>query len=154
MNATQLETVQLLRSFNHVKLHGSINWSDGSETTAMVIGRRKKAMISSHPLLSWNYRIFELVLASGDVKLMVVGYSWGDDHINDVIADAVKDHRLKVYSWNTLLPEDLIRPRHRGADILEGLAAYWTRPLTEVMPPKPADPGSPEYDNIIRTLFV
>jgi hypothetical protein len=134
-------------------LHGSINWSDDSERPGMVMGRRKKAMISSHPLLSWNYHIFESVLASGDVKLMVVGYSWGDDHINDVIADAVKGHRLKLYSWNTLPPQDLIRPQYRGPEILAGLAGYWTRPLTEVMPPKPTAPGSPEYDNVVRTFF-
>ena len=32
---------------------------------------------------------------------MIVGYGFGDDHINDVIADAVNNSGLKIYFWDT-----------------------------------------------------
>lgn len=149
----QLDSVRLLRNFNLIKLHGSVNWRAAADKPSMVMGRRKPLAISAHPLLAYYYQVFESVLATGDVKLMVIGYSWSDEHINDVVADAVRDHRLGVYSWNPSPAKDLIRPRHRGTDIIDGLVGYSTRPLTEVMPPTPTEPGSPEYDAIVRSFF-
>ncbi len=147
----QIEKLQLLRNFNLIKLHGSINWRPVANAPGLVMGRRKMLTISTHPLLAWNFHVFEKALASGHVRLMVVGYSWGDEHINDVIANAVRDHGLRVYSWNTAAPQGMIRAQHRGAEILEGLMGYSTRPLTEVMPP--TGPGSPEYDSIVASFF-
>src|SRR5581483_11253271 len=107
----QLATLRLVRNFNLIKLHGSINWQGGADAPGMVMGRRKSRTISAHPLLAFYYGVFERVLAAGDVRLMVIGYGWGDDHINDVIADAVRDHGLRIYSWNRSPPGELIRPR-------------------------------------------
>jgi hypothetical protein len=32
---------------------------------------------------------------------MIVGYGFGDEHVNAVIADAVEYHDLKVFIWDT-----------------------------------------------------
>jgi hypothetical protein len=44
---------QLLRSFNHIKLHGSINWRSADNSSSMVIGRRKPLSIARLPLIGW-----------------------------------------------------------------------------------------------------
>jgi hypothetical protein len=145
---------QLLRAFNHIKLHGSINWRGTDGSSSMVMGRRKPLTIAKTPLIGWYHRVLEQVLCLGDVRLMVIGYGWGDEHINDPIADAVRNHGLQIYSWNPAHPGDMLRDKHRGDDILRGVVmGFITRPMSEVMPHNPMDPGSAEYDAIVRDFF-
>jgi hypothetical protein len=88
------------------------------------------------------------------VRLMVIGYGWGDEHINEPIADAVRNHRLQIYSWNPAHPRDMLRDKHRGDDILRGVVmGFITRPMSEVMPHSPMNPGSADYDAIVRGFF-
>lgn len=144
---------QLLRNFNHIKLHGSINWRSTDGASAIVMGRRKPLTIARSPLIGWYHRVLESVICSGDVRIMVVGYGWSDEHINDPIADAVRDHGLKVYSWDIAHPRDLLRGKHRGDEILPGIMGFNLRAMTEVMPPTPMNPGSANYDAIVRDFF-
>jgi hypothetical protein len=97
--------------------------------------------------------VFEQVLFSGDVRLMVIGYGWGDEHINAPIADAVQNHRLQIYSWNPSHPKDMLQGRHRSDGILPGIMGFITRTMTEVMPHNPINPGSADYDSIVRDFF-
>jgi hypothetical protein len=90
---------------------------------------------------------------SGDVRLMVIGYGWGDEHINDPIADAVQNRGLQIYSWNPQHPREMLASRHRGDDILRGIMGFSTRPMTEVMPNNPTNPGSAHYNGIVRDFF-
>jgi hypothetical protein len=145
---------QLLRNFNLIKLHGSINWRTADGSSAIVIGRRKPLTIARSPLIEWYHRVFAHVLATGDVRLMVIGYGWGDEHINDPIADAVRDHHLQIYSWNPASPKDMLNVKHRGDEIRQGIMGFTLRPMTEVMPPTPANPGSADYDDIVRDFFL
>jgi hypothetical protein len=41
MDQAGLERIALVRNFNLIKLHGSINWRDGREAPGMVMGRRR-----------------------------------------------------------------------------------------------------------------
>ena len=56
----------------------------------------------AQPLLSWYADIFEQVVSAGDVRLMIAGYGFGDAHINAVIAQAIENHALSVFIWNTM----------------------------------------------------
>lgn len=148
-----VEEPQLLRNFNLIKLHGSVNWRTPDGAHSMVMGRRKPLTISQSPLLGWYHRVFESVLFSGDVSLMVIGYGWGDEHINQTIADAVRDHGLRIYSWNPAQPRDMLRGAARGAEILPAVMGFTQRPMREVMPHNPSNPGSAQYDAIVRAFF-
>jgi len=117
------------------------------------MGRRKPLTITRSPLIGWYHRVLEQVLRAGGVRLMVIGYGWGDEHINDPIADAVLNHGLQVYSWDRSYPKDLLKGKHRGDDILRGVFGFMTRPMTEVMPHTPMNPGSADYDAMVRDFF-
>lgn len=143
----------LLRHFNHIKLHGSINWRSGDGRHSMIMGRRKPLTIARSPMIGWYHQVFERVLFSGDVRLMVIGYGWGDEHINEPIAEAVRNHGLQIYSWNPAIPRDMLSGVARGDDILAGIMGFTTRPMPEVMPHNPMNPGSGHYDAIVEDFF-
>jgi hypothetical protein len=102
--------------FFYIKLHGSQNWRDATGEQRMVIGQGKEAQIEREPLLHWYHELFRDVLCKQNRRLLVIGYSFRDDHINRIINEACRDHGLKVYvvdptspekfQANLLLPED------------------------------------------------
>jgi SIR2-like domain len=129
--------VPLIGQTNIIKLHGSFNWrATGSGQSAMVIGTSKTSRIAGSSLLSWYFDIFRAVLNQGNVKLMVVGYGFGEDHINEVIADAVKTTGLKVYFWDTSPNlQMMLAGKHRGGDIWQGYMGSLTDHMNQVLPP-------------------
>lgn len=137
---------------NVIKLHGSFNWRSADGSNLMVVGTEKTAMISVMPLLSWYWEIFRQVLAAGDVRLMIVGYGFGDEHINAAIADAVEKYSLSVFIWDQgsdLMGRVLAAPH--GARIWKGLISTATRPMAEVFPSNHAI--TEEYRRIVETFF-
>lgn len=72
----------------YVKLHGSSNWRTDSGGL-MIVGGNKFIGIRSSSLLDWNFRTFEDYLRHPECRLMVVGYSFRDNHINNAIAHAI-----------------------------------------------------------------
>ena len=139
-------------SFNVIKLHGSFNWRTADGRNALVVGTRKGGQIAASPLLSWYWEIFKRVLSAGSVRLMIVGYGFGDDHVNLTIADAVENHSLKVFIWDTApnLRDRVLAAPH-GASIWKGLLSTATRPLIEVFPSNQAE--TEEYRRIRQTFF-
>lgn len=92
--------------FMYVKLHGSYGWKSATGSEVMVIGREKSGLIAKEPLLQWYFRLFEEVLFAGEQTLVVIGYGFGDRHINQVILDAINKHRLRLYVVSPLEPRD------------------------------------------------
>ena len=82
------------------KLHGSVNWRDKGGSQILVIGDGKGETIGRSSLLSNYLRIFREYLSAGDAKLMVVGYSFTDDHVNNVLEEASDRKGLKTYLVN------------------------------------------------------
>jgi hypothetical protein len=117
--------------FNYMKLHGSSNWLVPGGPTPMVIGTGKDAQIAGTPLLAWYLSIFEQVLNAGDTRLMVIGYGFGDEHINKVIANAVRNHGLFLFVWNPHSDPLRTVADNLGADIIP---AYSTEPIHQVFP--------------------
>ena len=53
------------------------------------MGGHKPAAIQQHPLLRWYHELFQAYLLEPDSRLMVIGYGFGDPHINQMIERAV-----------------------------------------------------------------
>ncbi len=143
---------RLSGQMNVIKLHGSFNWRSPGGENLMVIGTEKTALISSTPLLSWYAEVFKQVVSAGGVRLMIVGYGFGDEHINAVIAQAVEKHSLTVFIWNTSRDlKSVVLSAPYGPAIWKGLISTATRPLIEVFPSNQAE--TEEYRRISRSFF-
>jgi SIR2-like domain len=75
----------------------------------------KLGRIAGEPLLEWYLSLFKEALEEGDKNLVIVGYGFGDDHINDIIVDAIKDRGLKLFVISPQLPADF-------AQLLQGVS--------------------------------
>jgi hypothetical protein len=129
--------------FAYVKLHGSYGWRSQDGSDVMVIGHGKLGSIEQEPLLKWYLSLFEQILRQPERKLVVVGYGFGDEHINNVIADAIRDCGLRLYVISPKLPSEFREmltplnsfvtgpPIPRGADLWEGLYGYYRARATE-----------------------
>jgi SIR2-like domain len=143
---------RLQNQMNVIKLHGSFNWRSGDRAKVMVVGTGKAKAIASMPLLSWYADIFREVISAGDVRLMIVGYGFADEHINAAIADAVEQCGLSTFIWNTTYDlKGVVLASPHGARIWKGLISTATRPLIEVFPSNQAE--TEEYRRICSTFF-
>lgn len=132
--------------FSYLKLHGSQWWKSASGSNVMIIGSEKSGAIEREPYLKWSHSVFEKVVAGPDADLVVIGYGFFDDHINKVIANAVKRHGLKIYVVspenpeqfrNKLLPsQGFIGERRVGIEegktLWEGLHGYYCCRVTDL----------------------
>jgi hypothetical protein len=131
------------------KLHGSSQWyRDDDQDGVLVLGGAKAGAIASDPLLRWYLEEFERRLMQPDTRLMVIGYSFLDDHINRIIRAAGKKG-LKVFVvdprglnvWTTR-PNDPIQPGDNNLrDMLIGASRSLFQALSE---------GSAEYGKFQR----
>jgi hypothetical protein len=82
----------------YIKLHGSVNWMESNMGQRMLImGGAKTALINRFPLLKWYQDEFREALIQPGARLMIMGYSFSDEHINDTIFTAAKDGDLKLF---------------------------------------------------------
>jgi hypothetical protein len=121
----------------YIKLHGSYGWRSADGSNAMVVGGEKEKRIAQEPLLQWYLHLFREVLKGPGCNLLVIGYSFGDEHINEVIANAIRMHDLRLYFISPQSPKDLqkqlapnngfpaaFRPTEARPTIWEGLYRY------------------------------
>jgi hypothetical protein len=80
----------------YFKLHGSSNWRDGGGARIIVAGGNKPALVNQFPVLAAYHGEFRRYL-SGPTCLTVIGYGFGDDHINDMILAAAGAGQLKLF---------------------------------------------------------
>jgi hypothetical protein len=98
------------------KLHGSTNWKDtGANADIMILGGGKIEAINAIPVLRHYHETFAQQALGGGTRATIIGYGFGDDHINAVLKEGVGDRGLQMY---------VIDPR--GAAI-----AFEARPLKE-----------------------
>jgi hypothetical protein len=97
------------------KLHGSSNWADESGAGLMVMGSGKREAIAGRRLLRWYSQQFREWLARSDTRLMVIGYSFRDEHINEAIA-AATTASLRLF---------LVDPG--GAEVLQNASKHQTQ---------------------------
>jgi hypothetical protein len=100
----------------YFKLHGSSTWiDDRSGREMLIIGGDKPSAIERHTILRWNHEQFKTYLSKPDTRLMVIGYGFGDNHINDAIGEAANRKNLRLFIIDPL-----------GVDVLTKIP----RPLT------------------------
>lgn len=61
--------------------------------------------IQAHPKIK-KLMLDEKVLSQNQRRLLIVGYSFGDYHINGIISNALRNHRLKIYIISPVSPEE------------------------------------------------
>lgn len=133
----------------YVKLHGSCDWLSSDVSNSIVIGYEKAGAIAKEPLLKWYFDIFQKALNCGDARILIIGYSFRDQHINIQLAKAVKNSGLKIYILSTSHPSELKEQvnGHYKMDyndeneeatdcqaIWDGLAGYFPYKVSEIFP--------------------
>jgi SIR2-like domain len=118
-----------------VKLHGSHTWLNSEGVPVMVLGINKSQTIAGSWLLTEYQNMFEAALGSGGVRLLVMGYSFGDKHINELIATAASRHQCKIFVWNPKHPLDMLQEQEQEQRaILGGLMGWEPRRIADIMP--------------------
>jgi hypothetical protein len=74
----------------YFKLHGSSHWRALNGMTVLIMAENKGSQIDGVALLDWYRSEFRKRLSEPDAKLMIVGYSFRDPHINEILAASVK----------------------------------------------------------------
>ena len=78
------------------KLHGSANWRTTEDSDIMIIGGAKAAAIQRYAVLRWYSEVFAESLSRPDARLMIIGYSFRDEHINAVLLESM-ERGLEVF---------------------------------------------------------
>lgn len=140
-NETEQKVLKGLADHNgisYIKLHGSYGWIAADGSSRMVIGRNKLEIITREPLLRYYLEIFCNAIKEGNKKLLIIGYGFRDQHINQIILDGVKNYNLQIFILSTTPREQLKYNLEHGhyyaKDILEGLSGYFPYSLREMFP--------------------
>ena len=147
--------------FFYVKLHGSSHWNDAQCSRKLIIGKAKEDDIRNEPILDWYLRIFREVLQMASRKLLVIGYGFGDEHINNVIADAIKKSDLKLHVIDPthngpaefkafMSSKAKKKKKHRGSEVVKGLAGYYPENLSQIFP---GNQSKLERKNLYKNFF-
>jgi hypothetical protein len=117
------------RTQPYIKLHGSANWYGADGQRLMIAGGGKREAIRRFPVLARYMEIFEGYLNQPETRLMVIGYGFGDGHINEIVERAATKSDLELYiiDRNGL---DAMSPGRRGA-VSELQAALTPRVIGE-----------------------
>lgn len=112
----------------YFKLHGSSNWVASGSDGLLVLGGNKRSIIDRYPVLRWSHEQFKASLAKPNTRLMVIGYSFGDDHINEMIREAVTTHNVGLFVIDPLGVDVMDKNRNAQIHDPDALAkALWPR---------------------------
>jgi hypothetical protein len=100
------ENISIYGRFQYLKLHGSWNWRTSDGKSAMAIGHAKSVLLEREPLLKWHLQTFNHVVTQNDSHLLVIGYGFQDPHINDVIAEGIEKHNLRLFVVDPQSPQN------------------------------------------------
>lgn len=122
----------------------------------MVIGKEKKSQIMEEPLLAWYYELFNSVLSSNDVMLFVIGYGFGDRHINRIIANSINNSGLKLYVMNPSniydFREYLVKKDSEyGLSLYKGIFGYYPYKLIDLFPGN--QESTQAWNNVLENYF-
>lgn len=96
------------------KLHGSTNWQPSNGRDLLIMGGQKAKAIRESKLLSWYHDEFARWLSLPNTRLMTIGYSFLDSHINAPILSA---KGLGVFIVDPAGMDVGLTARERGAQI-------------------------------------
>jgi hypothetical protein len=77
------------------KLHGSVRWRTNDGQPILIMGGGKTMAINRFPVLKSSFEAFDRYLATPGLRLMMVGYGFGDHHVTSrmIAAAAAPDAR-------------------------------------------------------------
>jgi hypothetical protein len=78
------------------KLHGSSKWTDAQGGSLMIVGGGKAEAIDRYPVLKFYSKQFDEFLSRPQTRLMVIGYSFRDNHINKPILKSARQLEIFV----------------------------------------------------------
>lgn len=73
----------------YYKLHGSHNWVS-KNGVVLITGGNKESDIGDVPLLDWYFAKFREAIMTPTARVMIIGYSFRDIHINKLLVEAAK----------------------------------------------------------------
>jgi hypothetical protein len=125
----------------YFKLHGSSNWRALNGSTILIMGQNKGFEIDNSPLLNWYRDQFREMLGQTGAHLMVIGYSFRDDHINQIIVKAAQKG-LKLFiidarGVDVIDPESKNKPgglKHLLQDSIIGASRRYLLPTISTDP--------------------
>lgn len=136
------------KELHYIKLHGSFGWKASDGSNKFVIGKNKEDQISKEPLLSWYFNnLFKQVLFQRERKLLIIGYSFRDNHINKVIAEAINQYGLKLYILSPTDPSKFKSELRKasqayGDQMFSGISGYFQINFKGLFPPDGNDTDS------------
>jgi len=94
------------------------------------------------------------VLCSGERKLLSIGYSFGDPHINKVLLESIK-HGLQLFVLSPGSPDVLkTRLKDQGcAELWSALTEYFPFDLKTLFPADQSPSPSPQWAHVRRRFF-
>lgn len=110
------EEISKTCKFMYIKLHGSYGWLSFDGSAKIVLGGGKLEQIQKEPLLSWYFEIFKNALFRPECHLLIIGYGFTDEHINQIIVDAIKKTGLKILILTPQSQKELFNERIAGLD--------------------------------------
>ena len=78
----------------YIELHGSYDWKD-----VFIIGSNKEEEIESRTQIKKFHEFFEESLCENGTKLVIIGYSFCDPHINKIIHKGI-ENGLEIFIWD------------------------------------------------------
>jgi hypothetical protein len=79
------------------KLHGSVRWRTNDGQPILIMGGGKTMAINRFPVLKASFDAFDRYLAMPDLRLMMVGYGFGDDHVTQRMTAAAEAPDAKTF---------------------------------------------------------
>jgi hypothetical protein len=140
--------------FCYVKLHGSYDWRKHDDSLQLVIGRGKEDIISREPIFRLNWELFKSVLKQGARRLLVIGYSFRDEHVNKEITKAIAEYGLRLIILCPDKPREFLEKHlmladtEHGNDIRKAIDGYFPYTLEELFPG-----GQMEVADAAKRLF-
>ena len=138
----ELESWKSTFSFNdnlyYIKLHGSYKWKSCNGTNQLIIGKRKNEQIKNEPLLNWYFELFQHTLSEKAI-ILIMGYSFSDEHINNEIIKSIKEYGSSliicdIVDFNTFKNNLLPNNKEDRNLIIENLRGYYINLLEKALP--------------------
>ena len=140
---------------HYIKLHGSYGWKSFDGSNQMVIGKSKWESIKKEPLLYAYFNILKNIIKEGDKKLLIIGYGFRDQHINELLLEGVQENNLKLYIITTMTPqgfdENLYNGHYYAMGLKKGISGFFPYRLAQILPPN--QNGSVHLDEIKKALM-
>jgi len=143
----------LSRKALYIKLHGSQDWLSSKGNNVMVLGGGKKDQIKKEPLLAHYFETFTEVVFERNRKILVIGYGFRDDHINEILSKAVEAFDLEIFVISPQNQDEFfnhLKKKKHGTLLERGISGYYPTTLKEMFFGE-NDPSF--YYNLLRQQF-